>query len=108
MVVLLWQRFVLDWDWPFHLAIGDKLFGTYRIAHRIGGLFVVCGCSILVCGYLGMSCFIRSCAISEALFSICMPRRWNCLPRRSSRDDNGDTPRVLMTRYCPYMLEGGA
>ena len=71
MVVLLWQRFVQDWDWQFHLAIGDELFVTYRIAHRIGGLFVVCGCSILVCGYLGMSCVIRSCAISEALF-ICL------------------------------------
>ena len=33
------------WDLPFYLAIGDKLFGTYRIAHRIGGLFVVCCCS---------------------------------------------------------------
>ena len=36
-----------NWDLPFYLAIGDKLFGTYRVAHRLGELFVVCGCSIL-------------------------------------------------------------
>ena len=56
------------WDLSFYLAlmefgtcrftwqlIGDNLFGTYRIAHRIGGLFVVCGCSILVSRYVGVS-----------------------------------------------------
>ena len=37
-------------DLPFHLAVGDELFGTYRIAHRVGGLFVACGSPMLVCG----------------------------------------------------------
>ena len=32
--------------------IGDELFGTYRVAHRIGRLFVVCSFSTMVCGYL--------------------------------------------------------
>ena len=41
------------WDLPFYLAIGDKFSETYRIAHRIGGLFVVCGCSILDPGICG-------------------------------------------------------
>ena len=43
------------WELPFHLAIGDRLFGTYRIAHRIRRLFVVCGNLMLVCGLLGVS-----------------------------------------------------
>ena len=39
------------WDVPAYVAIDDKLFGTHRIAHRKGGLFVVCDCSILVRAY---------------------------------------------------------
>ena len=53
LAVSPWQYYGI-WDLPFHLAIDDKVFGTYRVAHRIGGLFVVCGCSIRVCGYLAV------------------------------------------------------
>ena len=53
------------WDLPFYLAIGDTLFGTYRIAHRIGGLFVVCGCSMLMCGYSGVSFHGVLCYVSR-------------------------------------------
>lgn len=40
------------WDLPFYLDIRDTLFGTYRIEHRVGGLYVVCGGLIWVWGYL--------------------------------------------------------
>ena len=46
------------WDVPFYLAIGDKLYGTFCIAHLIGDLYVVCSCSILVCRYLDVSHFM--------------------------------------------------
>ena len=43
------------WDLPFNVAIDDKLSGTYRIAQRRGGLFVVCGDLIRVSGYMAVS-----------------------------------------------------
>lgn len=44
---------------PFYLVIDDKLFGTCRISHRIGGLFVAYGGSILGYGYLGLRTMLR-------------------------------------------------
>lgn len=35
---------------PFYLAVGDTLFETCRIAPPIGGLLIVYGYLILVCG----------------------------------------------------------
>ena len=80
------------WDVPFFLAIGDKLFGTYRIAHRIrGGGVVVCGCSKRVCGYLGVSYVMGFIQYVEALFGICLGV-WICLPERQS---------LMIIRYDP-------
>ena len=60
VAVLPWQWFIMEFAMlPFYLAIGDKLFGASRIAHRIGGLFVVCGCSILASGYVTVSYIVR-------------------------------------------------
>ena len=54
VTVLPWKKFPSGiWDLPFYMAGGDKMLGTYGIAHRTGGRFVVCGSVIQVCGYWG-------------------------------------------------------
>ena len=60
-------------------AIRDKLFGTYRIPHRIGGDVVIDGGWIRVFGCVGISYCV------DALFG--MPRRSKCgaASPRSSR-----------------------
>lgn len=45
--------FYAIWDAPCYLATCVKLFGTYHILHRVGGLFVVLRFQILVYGCLG-------------------------------------------------------
>ena len=46
------------WDVPFYLAICAELFETYRILHRVGGLFVVLRFQILVCRYSGFIVYV--------------------------------------------------
>ena len=82
-----------SWDLPFYLAIGDKSFGTYRIAHRIWGLFVVCGCSILVYGYLGGS-YITGFPIMCRGIIWYMPRSVEGCPMEAVANDNEIRPRL--------------
>ena len=66
VAVLPWKLFIYEiWDLPFYLAMGDMILGTYRIAHRIGGLFVVFGSLIQVCGYWGFTYCGVSCYVSR-------------------------------------------
>lgn len=90
------------WDLPFYLAIGDKLFGTYRIEHRIGGLFVVCGCSIRVRGYLAVSYILGFRIMCRGIIRY-MPRSVE-LPPRGAVDDVNDTTRALMITILPVYM----
>ena len=90
------------WDLPFYLAIGDKLFRTYRIEHRIGGLFVVCGCSIRVRGYLAVSYILGFGIMCRGIIRY-MPRSVE-LPPRGAVDDVNDTTRALMITILPVYL----
>ena len=42
---------------------------SYRIKHQVGGLFVVCGRSILVYGYLGISNIMEFSITSRGIIS---------------------------------------
>ena len=74
----------------FYMEIRDKLFGTYRIAHRIGGLFAVC----VRYGFADIWEFrifwdFVSCV--EALLGIFLGA-WSCVPQRQS---------LMIRRYDP-------
>ena len=88
---------------PFYLAIGDKIFETYRIEHRIGGLFVVCGSLIQVCGYWGFHILWGFVLRIGALFS--MPRGWRggAVPPGAIRDVNDTTQALTITILPVYM-----
>ena len=59
IAVLPWQRFYEGiWDVPFYLAFCDMLFGTGRVAHRLGGLFVILGVFTLTYEDVGV-CYVR-------------------------------------------------
>ena len=61
LAVLPWQFFIMVFGiLVLCLAFGDQLLGTYCIAHRIGGLFVVRGCSKQVRGYFGGFVYCRA------------------------------------------------
>ena len=75
---------------PFYLAIRATLFGTYGIVHRIGGLFVVYGGWIRVCGYLGVLYYVSRNYLSTWYASSLGV--WSCLPERKS---------LMIVRYDP-------
>ena len=88
---------------PFYLTSGDKIFGTYRIAHRIGGLLVVCGSLIQVCGYWGFHMLWGFVLCIEALFSI--PRGWRGGAAPPGAVGNViDMTRALMTMILPVYM----
>ena len=90
------------WNLPFYLAIGDKLFGTYRIEYRIGGLLVACGCSVRVRGYLVVSYMLGFRTMCRGIIRY-MPRSVE-LPPRGAVDDVNDTPRALMITILPVYM----
>ena len=86
---------------PFYLAIGDNIFRTYRIAHRIGGLFVVCSCLIHVYGYWGFHVLLWGFVLCIGALST-MPRGWRdgAAPPGAVADVN-DTAQALMITILP-------
>ena len=88
---------------PFYLVIGDKIFGTDRIAHRIGGLFVVCGSFIQVCGYWGFHILWGFVICFGTLFS--MPRGWrDGAAHPGAVADVYDTTQSLMITILPVYM----
>ena len=80
--------------------MGDKIFETYGIAHRIGGLLVVCGILIQVYGYWGVHILCGFILCIGALDS--MPRCWRggAAPPGAVVDVN-DTAQALMITIQP-------
>ena len=92
-----------DFGITVYLAMDDDLFGTYRIAHRIGGLCVVCGCSVLVCGYLSFPLLLLGFVLcAGALFGTCLGSVEGC-PTEAVETETKRTALASMTRYCPYI-----
>ena len=91
------------WGLPFYLAIGDKIFGTYRIAHRIGGLFVVWGSMIQVCGYWGFHILWGFVLCIEAIFIMPRGRRSEAAPPGAVADVNYTTRALMITILSVYM-----
>ena len=83
--------------------IGDNIFGTYRIAPRIGRLFVACGSLIQVCGYWGFHILRGFVLCIEAVF--CMPRGWRggAAPPGAVADVNDTTQALVITILPVYM-----
>ena len=90
------------WDLPFYLELSDKLFGTYRIEHQIGGLFVVCGCSTRVRGNLVVSYILGFRIICRGIIRY-MPRSAE-MPHRGAVDDDIDTTRALTITILPVYM----
>ena len=85
---------------PFYLAIGDKTF-----AHRIGGLFVVRGNLIRVCGCWGFHILWGFVLCIEALCINSMPRGWRgeAAPPGAVADVNDTTQALMITILPVYM-----
>ena len=88
---------------PFYLAIGDKIFGIYRIAHRIGGLFVVCCSLIQVYGYWRFHVLWGFALCIEALFGMPCGWRGGAAPPGAVADVN-DTAQALMITMLPVYM----
>lgn len=67
----------------------------------------ICGCSILVCGYLSVSDIIGFRIVFQGITWIVI-RSIELPPPISSSVDYEETTRALMARYCSYIREGRA
>ena len=104
LAVSLWQLFIMEFGiyLPFYLAIGDELFGTYRIEHLKGGCL---WCAVVRYGSADtwwFRIFWGFVLCVEALFGICLGM-WSC-PHRGAFDDVNDTTRALVITILPVYM----